>query len=104
MVRRLSLRRVRKFTFILFGVYNLTPEYSGGGNALNLDLSRFGPALRWMLYEALDFGLVVKPFQVYTWEKPTHRPSMTPIWRMLEVLPIRHLSYHRDKPDQARTW
>lgn len=36
---------------------------SGGGSDLNIDLDKFGPALRWMSYEALTEGLRMVDFR-----------------------------------------
>ncbi|KAE9400691.1 WD40 repeat-like protein [Gymnopus androsaceus JB14] len=35
----------------------------GGGNAVNKGLNSYGPALRWMIHEAILAGLHVEPFQ-----------------------------------------
>ena len=70
----------------------------------NLDLERFGPPLRWMLYEAMEFGLHVKPFQAGEWARPVHNPSMNWFWRIMEYLPIPRLLYGRDVGDQTETW
>lgn len=79
-------------------------DSSGGGNVYNLELERFGPALRWMLYEAMEFGLQVKPFQVGRWEAAVHNPSMGGFWRVLEYIPIPRLSYNGDRGDETETW
>ncbi|EIN07509.1 hypothetical protein PUNSTDRAFT_71590 [Punctularia strigosozonata HHB-11173 SS5] len=63
---------------------------------LNLDLDKFGPALRWMSYEALKEGLRMIDFRG-NWQqlKPTN--SMRWYWRILECLPFRRLSYDSKK-------
>ncbi|KAI0028133.1 hypothetical protein K488DRAFT_28219, partial [Vararia minispora EC-137] len=57
------------------------------GNAENMENTRFTPSLRWMIYEALAWGLRVKepesggaPF--------APSPSMVGFWRVLEFIPI----------------
>lgn len=78
---------------------------SGGGNAVNLKLVRFGPALRWMLYEAMDSGLLVEPFKVGKWEAAMHTPSMNWFWKLFEAIPFRRLSYSTDVSEHTeRRW
>jgi hypothetical protein len=64
----------------------------GGGNIPNLDVNKFGPALRWMSYEAMEKGLHMKPYKG-EWQEIIPNSSMTWFWRCLEVLPIKRLSY-----------
>lgn len=74
---------------------------SGGGNAPNLGLDKFGPALRWMMYQGLALGLRVESFQG-SWVGPTHVDSMQGwFWKVLEVLPLPRLSYIGDG---EKTW
>lgn len=77
--------------------------FSGGGNAVNLDLDLFGPPLRWMLYEALEHGLRVEPYRG-GWSAPVHSPSMTRVWRMFEVYPWKRLSYNGTSPTAEKRW
>ena len=77
--------------------------FSGGGNSENIDLVKFGPALRWMLYEAMEHGLRIERFQG-GWGPPGHTPSMTPVWWLLEILPLRRLSYAGTRRDSTRRW
>jgi hypothetical protein len=58
----------------------------------NLDLNRFGPALRWMSYEAISNGLRMLPFSK-KWEKPKRNKSLTGFWRVLEFVPFSRLTY-----------
>ena len=75
--------------------------HSGGGNEDNIKLMRFGPSFRWMLYEALEKGLRLEPYQG-GWSPPTHRPSMTPIWLIMELYPWKRLAYIGR--DQTERW
>jgi hypothetical protein len=65
---------------------------SGGGNMPNLDLNRFGPALRWMTYEAINSGLRTLPF-TERWEEPRLNESLAGFWKVLEYVPFGRLSY-----------
>ncbi|KIP08191.1 hypothetical protein PHLGIDRAFT_69663 [Phlebiopsis gigantea 11061_1 CR5-6] len=72
----------------------------GGGNSDNIDLNNFGPALRWMIYEALRYGLKIK-LSLKGWGAPERNSSMTWVWRILEVYPFRRLTY-KDKDSTKR--
>ena len=76
----------------------------GGGNVYNLKLERFGPPLRWMLYEAMEFGLRVKPLQVGKWAGPAHNPSMNRFWKIMEYIPVHRLSYGKGEGDETKAW
>jgi hypothetical protein len=67
-------------------------SFSGGGNVKNVELNKFGPALRWMTYEAIGSGIRMKPFE-QAWEEPVFNESMTSVWKALELVPLRQLSY-----------
>lgn len=77
---------------------------SGGGSTTNLDLDKFGPALRWMTYEAILAGLDMDPLRG-EWEKLIEpHNSMTVFWRIVECLPIKRLTYKgRDKKGREKT-
>ena len=77
---------------------------SGGGNIYNLKSELFGPPLRWMLYEGIEFGLRVEPFQAGEWAGPVHNPSMNWFWSIMEFIPIPRLSYGDGHGDQTVTW
>lgn len=64
----------------------------GGGAVNNKDLNCFGPALRWMSFEAdlAELRLVPAPSN---WMHPTTTNSMTTIWSLVEWLPLKHLTY-----------
>ncbi|EJD39377.1 WD40 repeat-like protein [Auricularia subglabra TFB-10046 SS5] len=64
----------------------------GGGAVNNKDLNCFGPALRWMSFEAdlAELRLVPAPSN---WVHPTTTNSMTSIWSLVEWLPIKRLTY-----------
>ncbi|KAJ8482634.1 hypothetical protein ONZ45_g14879 [Pleurotus djamor] len=66
--------------------------HSGGGNTLNEDLKNFGPALRWMTYEAIMYGLRIKSYEG-VWEPPQLTESLKGFWNVLELLPFPCLSY-----------
>ena len=65
---------------------------SGGGNAANLKLNQFGPALRWMTYEAIQHGLRMMPYEG-KWSVIKRKESLTWIWKVFEYLPLRRLTY-----------
>jgi hypothetical protein len=69
---------------------------SGGGNIRNLDLNRFGPALRWMSYEAISNGLRMHPFSK-KWERPKRNESLTGFWKVLEYMPFGRLTYESEE-------
>ena len=74
---------------------------SGGGNTDNIKLDHYGPALRWMLYEALQYGVRIN-LSPKGWSPPEHKPSMTRFWRILEVYPFRRLTYK--DADSTERW
>lgn len=57
-----------------------------------LELDKFGPPLRWMVYEARSYGLLVESVGG-AWVEPKHNDSMNSGWKLLEVLPIKRLMY-----------
>lgn len=93
MVCWLSLGYVRHITFF-FGLTLLSgPEFrSGGGNISNEDLKNFGPALRWMTYEAMALGLRIEPYEG-SWTDLELTKSLTAVWRILEIFPLPSLTY-----------
>ncbi|KAJ8521783.1 hypothetical protein ONZ45_g1554 [Pleurotus djamor] len=72
----------------------------GGGSTLNQNLTNFGPALRWMYHEAFNCGLRMKP-AITHWAPLDLTPSLKGIWKALEVLPFKSLSY---KGKDSITW
>ena len=57
-------------------------------------LDKFGPPLRWMVYEGQQNGLLVESLGgTVTWVPSLYNNSMTGIWKLLEAVPIRRLSY-----------
>jgi hypothetical protein len=62
----------------------------------NLALDRFGPALRWMSYEAIVLGLRMKDYQGQ-WQQPEYKSSMTLVWKLFEYVPFKRLSYSTEK-------
>ena len=71
---------------------SLIRRLSGGGNVTNKGLDKFGPALRWMTYEAISSGLRMTPFEK-TWKEPEFRESLTGFWNVMEYYPFCRLSY-----------
>jgi hypothetical protein len=75
---------------------------SGGGNHPNPDMQSFGPALRWMSYEAMRWGLRMELYHG-KWEKFDNQSSMTLFWRIIECMPLTRLSYKHDaEPEHTR--
>jgi hypothetical protein len=70
----------------------LTNEARGGGNTENLENDRFGPALRWMCYEAIQWGIRLEQDKG-KWYESTPKSSMNWFWRLIECMPIKRLSY-----------
>ncbi|KAI0041622.1 WD40 repeat-like protein [Auriscalpium vulgare] len=64
----------------------------GGGNIPNLELDHFGAALRWMSYEAIMQGLRMSS-QRGEWRSFPPNPSLSWVWKFIEILPLRRLSY-----------
>jgi hypothetical protein len=77
-------------------IRELIPELSGGGNVDNIDLDKFGPALRWMTYEAVNGGLRMMPFDK-EWVEYKSSESLTLGWRILEILPLGRLTYKTEE-------
>ncbi|KIJ47266.1 hypothetical protein M422DRAFT_164201 [Sphaerobolus stellatus SS14] len=73
----------------------------GGGNVPNVELDYFGPALRWMSYEAIEFGLRLERSPV-KWSTIIPNPSMTWYYKLLEYIPVKRLSYKNQ--DDADYW
>lgn len=68
---------------------------SGGGNTPNLGLDKFGPALRFVVYEGVAQGLRVKSFEG-AWAASEHTPSLArwSPWWLLEIYPFRRNTYN----------
>ena len=66
--------------------------FSGGGNIPNPESTLFGPALRWMSYEAISCGLKMQP-HLGEWSPITDNVSMNFFWKILEYIPLSRLSY-----------
>jgi hypothetical protein len=45
-----------------------------------------------MTYEAINSGIRMKPFEQAS-EEPVFNESMTLVWKILELIPFRRLSY-----------
>ncbi|KZV99921.1 hypothetical protein EXIGLDRAFT_668028 [Exidia glandulosa HHB12029] len=52
----------------------------------------FGPSLRWMSFEATQFGLLLKDAP-RKWEASKISDSLTRTWKLFEYIPLSHLSY-----------
>ncbi|ESK97265.1 hypothetical protein Moror_17830 [Moniliophthora roreri MCA 2997] len=78
----------------------------GGGNVENKQLKNNGPSLRWMTREAAMTGLLLNPSST-RWSKSTKKTneSLTLLWRMVEILPIKRLTYKDpERPNQVTRW
>ncbi|KAK7036456.1 hypothetical protein VNI00_011653 [Paramarasmius palmivorus] len=75
----------------------------GGGNIANTELLNNSPALRWMTREAILTGLLLNPSST-SWktQEKAFNESLTLLWRMLEILPLKHLHYDKDGKDGTR--
>ena len=73
----------------------IVAAYSGGGNVKNPTLDRTRPPLRWMVFEAESMGLRLNTFErdLETAEYIEVHESLTFIWWLLELLPLKRLSY-----------
>jgi hypothetical protein len=80
----------------VFYICKSTLELSGGGNIDNIDLDKFGPALRWMTYEAINNGLRVKTVDKQ-WGEYKSSESLTLGWKILEILPLGRLTYEKEE-------
>lgn len=75
---------------------------SGGGVVENEDMNQFGPALRWISFEALLAGVrLTEAPQNWTPGKQVVHNSLSFVWRILEYLPIKHPSY---QDTTSNTW
>ncbi|KAK7060123.1 hypothetical protein VNI00_000887 [Paramarasmius palmivorus] len=76
----------------------------GGGSIENKSLNQNSPAFRWMTAEASKAGLLLTPFAL-NWDDYRRgkdvNESLTWIWRLLEILPIKRLTY-QDKHQTTR--
>ncbi|KAK7060117.1 hypothetical protein VNI00_000881 [Paramarasmius palmivorus] len=76
----------------------------GGGNIENKRMNKNGPAFRWMATEASKAGLILTPFAL-NWDEVRKtdkiNKSLTGFWYLLEILPIKRLTY-RDKDQMTR--
>ncbi|KAI0052968.1 WD40 repeat-like protein [Auriscalpium vulgare] len=72
----------------------------GGGNTTNLALDHFGAALRWMSYEALTHGLRMSSRRG-EWQSFPPNLSLSWVWKIIEILPLRRLSY-KDRDSTTR--
>ena len=68
----------------------------GGGNVINNDLNRRHPAFLWMAYEAISAGLKLDLTDVeWEWDEPGQvHDSFVSVWKILEYLPFKRLSYN----------
>ncbi|KJA23435.1 hypothetical protein HYPSUDRAFT_137760, partial [Hypholoma sublateritium FD-334 SS-4] len=79
----------------------------GGGNAENRGMDRSRPPLRWMALEAGAAGLRTAGFsrELSTEEQIEIKESLTRIWWILELLPLKRLTYTRrenGRPDTRK--
>ncbi|KAK7051225.1 hypothetical protein VNI00_004725 [Paramarasmius palmivorus] len=66
----------------------------GGGNIENKDMNKNGPALRWMSIEATEAGLLLSSVPWNQDKSNVINESLTGLWRLLEILPVRRSTYH----------
>ncbi|KAF7424922.1 hypothetical protein PC9H_010233 [Pleurotus ostreatus] len=66
----------------------------GGWSTLNKELDSFGPALRWMTYEAMNNGLRMHQ-HTKGWAPLTPSVSLVGFWHIFEYLPLHRPSYKR---------
>ncbi|EJD36615.1 hypothetical protein AURDEDRAFT_174297 [Auricularia subglabra TFB-10046 SS5] len=65
----------------------------GGGARPNENMRKFGPALRWMSFEARLAGLKISK-EPRRWDTELPRTnSLTPFWKLIELLPVKRLTY-----------
>ncbi|KAF8511901.1 hypothetical protein BU17DRAFT_96812 [Hysterangium stoloniferum] len=85
-----------RVSFYLFDIIReLTGLRRGGGSVISGDLDRRHPAFLWMSYEAAWAGLRLMYSDVaWKWDElgPINE-SLTSVWKLLEYLPIKRLSY-----------
>ncbi|KAJ8519321.1 hypothetical protein ONZ45_g3731 [Pleurotus djamor] len=68
----------------------------GGKNSLDLNEIDYGPALRWMLYEAVHSGLLVKRHGTPWSEVIPPKPSLPLLtWGLVEALPLPRPTYKK---------
>ncbi|KAF8881402.1 WD40-repeat-containing domain protein [Gymnopilus junonius] len=77
----------------------------GGGNVENEAMDRGRPPLRWMASEAAEAGLRLEKFdrELSLKEQVEVRESLTFPWRLLEVLPLKRLTFDGDKRGKTTT-
>ena len=81
-------------------------RHSGGGNTENTSLDHFGPALRWMTYQAIVAELLIERFKG-EWKTLESHSSMTFIWRLIECFPMRQPIYGPQREgtrDKTTSW
>jgi hypothetical protein len=74
-------------------------SFSGGGNRVNKNMDLRSPPLRWMVLEAKRYGLRLGDFQkpLLGPEDIPITPSLHGIWWLLEILPLRRLTFEDSK-------
>lgn len=80
--------------------------FRGGGNTKNFSLDRSRPPLRWMVYQAGAVGLRTGLFKRnLTPEEQIHiQESLTWHWWLLELLPLRRLTFTRREEGKQITY
>ncbi|KZV95444.1 WD40 repeat-like protein [Exidia glandulosa HHB12029] len=68
----------------------------GGGAVDNEESNKFGPALRWMTYEATRFGLLLGKLPKEWEEVPKISESLSSGWWPFEFIPFTQPSYEKD--------
>ncbi|KAF4615644.1 hypothetical protein D9613_012540 [Agrocybe pediades] len=78
----------------------------GGGNVQNMGMDRSRPPLRWMVHEAGALGLRMKPFtrELSSEEHIEIKESLTGLWKFLEWLPFRRLTFDTETAEGSETY
>ncbi|KAF4618332.1 hypothetical protein D9613_011583 [Agrocybe pediades] len=78
----------------------------GGGNVQNVGMDKSGPPLRWMVHEADALGLRMKPFsrELSSNEHIEVIESLTGLWKVLEWLPFRRLTFNGETEGGSETY
>jgi len=79
--------------------------FRGGGNVENAGMDRNRPPLRWMVFEAGALGLRTAPFEreLSPDQQIEIKESLTCIWWLCELLPIKRLTYNRQEKGKQTT-
>ena len=81
------------------------PVSRGGGNVANAGMNRSRPPLRWMVFEAGAAGLRMAQFKrkLSSGEQIDVKESLTWHWWILEILPLKRLTFTRREDGKQTT-